>query len=106
MRFPTRTIGDGELVQKRIISTVPCKLAAVCGYNNGGDLYIQIHELGAEPGAVTPKFSFMAGEALPYSFALPCVVDMDACTIVASSTLEDYTASAGTPVTIQAILAA
>lgn len=105
MITPNMTIGNGALVQKRVIRTAFCRLAAVVGFNNGADLYIQIHETAAEPAAgAVPKFHFLAASALPYSFALPVPVDMDKCTVVASSTLATYTAIAGTPVSIQAII--
>jgi len=103
----TQHKGNGALVQKRIVSTQYCELAAVVGSNPGADVYILIFELAAEPapGAV-PDFGFLADAGRPYAFALPRDVELSACTVVASSTLDTYTAAAGTPVTIQALLAA
>jgi hypothetical protein len=106
MRFSTQVVGNGALVQKRVVFAGACKLAAVIGTNNGADCYIQIHQTAAEPAnAAVPLFAFKADAGRPFVFALPCVADLDSCTVVASSTLATYTASAGTPVTIQAILA-
>jgi len=107
MRYPTRVIGDATLVTNRVVSTSFCRLAAVLGHNNtANDVYIQIHELAAAPsnGAV-PRFSVLAFANSPYSFALPAVCDLDACTVCVSSTLATLTAVASTPATIQAILA-
>jgi hypothetical protein len=105
MYYSTRTVGDGTLVQKRVVAKQYAVLAALVGFNNGADLYIQIHETAAEPSAgAVPLFHFLAVGTLPYSFALPCAVNMSAITVVASSTLATYTASAGTPVSIQAII--
>lgn len=107
MRYPTRTVGDATLVTSRVVSTGFTRLAAVLGHNNSGaDVYIQVHETSAVPaGGAVPRFSVLAFTGLPYSFALPAVVDMDKCTVVVSSTLNTYTAVAGTPATIQAIVA-
>jgi hypothetical protein len=102
---PTQVIGNGALVQKRVVRLNACKLAALVGFNNGADAYVQIHETAAEPAAgAVPIFAFQADAGRPYSFALPIGVDMGACTVVFSSTLDTYTASAGTPGSIQAIL--
>jgi hypothetical protein len=106
--YPTQASGDGTLVQKRSISTIFCRLAAVLGQNavGGADLYIQIHETAAEPNAgAVPKFAFLSDAGRAYAFAMPNPAEMSACYVVASSTLDTYTASAGTPVTIQALLA-
>ena len=109
MRYPVIARGDATAVQKRVLSTGPCRLTAVVGVNNGtgvDPLYLQIHETAAEPapGAV-PKFHCPVDASRAYAFALPNPVDLDACTIVFSTTLSTYTAAAGTPGTIQALLA-
>jgi hypothetical protein len=107
MRYPTRTVGTSALVGSLVVSTGFVRLAAVTGHNNGAaDLYMQVHASAAVPaGDAVPMFSVLAFKGLPYSLALPAVVDLDKCTIVPSSTLASYTAVAGTPVTIQAVVA-
>ena len=110
MRYPTRSIGDAALVASRVVSIGYVRLAAVLGHNNHTlDVYIQIHELAAAPTSgtgVVPKFSVLAFAGLPYSFALPAVVDMDKCVVCVSSVLASYTqVGAGTYATIQAIVA-
>lgn len=103
-----RVTGNATLLQKlvMVLGALGCDLVGIVGHNNAAaDLYIQIHETAAEPAAgAVPIFSVLANSGLPYSFALPDAVHLSACTIVASSTLDTYTASAGTPVTIQAIV--
>lgn len=108
MNTPTQSVGDATLVTSRVVKKTYTRLAAFLGHNNSGnDVYIQVHETAAVPaGGAVPKFSVLAMANLPFSFALPAVVDMDACTIVVSSTLATYTAVAGTPATIQALICA
>lgn len=104
--YSTQPVGDGTLVQKRVVSTQACRIAAVLGVNNGAAAFVQIHETPAEPAnAAVPKFHTPVAANGAYSFALPGVIDLAACTIVFSSTLATYTASAGTPGSIQALLA-
>ena len=97
--------GNGAAVQKRIVSTIDCVLAAVMGVNSGADLFILIFESAVEPapGAV-PDFAFPADTLRAFAFAMPRPVELSGCTVVASTTLNTYTAAAGTPVTIQALL--
>lgn len=96
-------------MQKRVVFTGPCKLAAVIGVNNGtgaDPLYLQVHESAAEPAAnAVPKFHCPVDASRAYAFALPNPVDLSACTVVFSTTLSTYTAAAGTPGTIQGLLA-
>jgi hypothetical protein len=93
-------------VQKLIVSTVFCRVGSIIGFNNGGDVYIQVHETAAEPAAgAVPAFHCLADAGRSWAIALPNPVEMSACTVVASSTLDTYTAAGGTPVTIQALLA-
>lgn len=107
MRYPTQTVGNGALVASLVVRNGPVRLVAALGHNNGADTFIQVHELGAVPGAgAVPKFSVKAFAGLPWTLALPTVVDMDKAVIVPSSTLDTYTAVAGTPVTIQALISA
>lgn len=106
MRYPTRVVGNGALVRKLVASTAFCRLVGVVGYNDGVDIFIQIHELAAEPGEETvPMFAFPADQDRSFSFALPNPVDLSACTVVASSTLDTYTPVGGTDVTIQCLFA-
>jgi hypothetical protein len=107
--YPTQVKGNGTLVQQLEASKIFCRLAAVMGQNavGGADLYIQIHEkTAAEIGnGDTPLFAFLSDAGRAFAFAMPNPVELSKCVIVASSTLDSYTASAGTPVTIQALLA-
>lgn len=106
MRYPVIAKGNGALVKTRVVSIGPCRLTAVIGVNNGADAFIQIHETAAVPSAAAvPKFSVPIDAARAYAFALPNPVDLDACTVVVSSTLDSYTDPGGTPVTIQALIA-
>jgi hypothetical protein len=107
MRYPTKHVGNADLVLTRVVSIAFCRLVGLLGHNNAAaDLYIQVHETAAVPSAdAVPVFSVLANSELPYSFALPAPVDLSACTIVASTAVEKYTATTGTPVTIQALLA-
>lgn len=107
MFFPNRTVGDGTLIDKRVIAAGFARLVAIVGFNNGGaDIYVQIHETATEPSAgAVPKFAFNASAGLPYSFALPAAVDMSAIYVAASSTLATYTATGATNVSIQGIVA-
>lgn len=106
MRYPVIRKGDGSLVKTRVLSAGPCRLSALVGVNNGAAAYIQIHETAAVPaGGSVPAFAFPADAARAYAFALPNPVDLDACTVVVSSTLATYTDPGGTPVTIQGLLA-
>lgn len=106
MFYPASPVGNGALVRLRVIRTTFLRLIGVLGVNNGADTYIQVHETSAEPaGGAVPRFAWPADAARPYMFDLPHPVDLDACTVVASSTLDTYTAVAGTPVTIQAVVA-
>lgn len=108
MRYPTQSVGDATLVTSLIVKKAFLRLVGVVGHNNSGaDVYVQVHETAAVPAdGQVPKFSVLAFAGLPYSFSLPAPVDMDACTIVVSSTLATKTAVAGTPATIQALIAA
>jgi hypothetical protein len=104
--YPTQRVGNGALVQKRIVSTVFCRVGSIIGYNNGADVFMQVHETGVEPavGAV-PAFHCLADTLRSWAIALPNPVEMSACTVVASTTLDTYTPAGGTPVTIQVLLA-
>src|SRR5947209_3430660 len=110
MQYPTEIVGNAAAVQLRVVKTGCCRLLAVVGMNNGtgvDPLFVQIHETAAEPAAnAVPRFHFPIDANRPFSFALPTAVDLSACTIVVSSVLGTYTAAAGTPASIQAILRA
>lgn len=106
MRFPTIRVGDGTLVQKRVVSPTFCRLMGVMGFNNSVGVYIQIHETAAEPGGgATPVFHYQADPNRQHYWEPISPVDMAACTVVVSSTVDTYTAAGGTNVSIQAILA-
>lgn len=104
--YPTKHVGNGAAVQKLQVSTGFIRLAAVMGVNSGADCFILIFEGDTEPapGAV-PDFHYPADTLRAFAFAMPNPVDLSGCWVVASSTLNTYTASAGTPVTLQALLA-
>jgi len=106
VRYPTKAVGDGTLVASRIAATAFCRMVGVVGQNNGADAYLHIFELAAVPANGTkPKFSCSIDAARPFTFFLQTPVDMDACCVAISSTQETLTAAAGTPVTIQVLLA-
>jgi hypothetical protein len=107
MKYPTQVVGNAAAVLFRVIRAGSCKLVGVVGHNSGAvDLYIQIHESAAPVEDDVPRFSVLAMAGLPYSFALPAPVDLDACTISASTDGNILALPEGTPITIQALLAA
>lgn len=104
MRFPTRLVGDATLGKALTVGTGFTRLVGLCGHNTGADCYIQVYSNAAGTGV--PLFSVLALSGMPWSFVIPGgVVDLDACYVKASSTLDSLTAIAGDTVTFQAILA-
>lgn len=107
MRNPTRVVGNSAQVTSRVISTVPCKLYSVIGFNNSGATeYVQVHQTSSLPsnGAV-PIFSFSVNDQQYFSFDIGIVgVDLDAVTVAASTTLSTLTI-AGATFTFQGIIA-
>jgi hypothetical protein len=104
----TRTIGDTSRVASRVISTTPCKLFAVTGYNSfGSTQYVFVFESGAVPtngqaGKLGP-FPVAAGQW--YSVDLSAYgADLDAVTVGVSTSDSTFTNSA-TNCTIQAVIA-
>jgi hypothetical protein len=103
----TQIVGDAGLVQKRTVRAGSCRLVGFCGHNNGAaDLFIQAHDTLDCSGQAL--LSVLAFKGLPYSFTLPAPVGFDRLVIAASDSADPsvYSAAAGTPVTIQAVLTA
>lgn len=108
MRTPaTQTVGDNTFVDSRIVATGPRKLLAIVGYNNGVDRFVHIHNLAAVPAnGIKPTFCISADGNRPFEFAVPFPVDMDAVTVVFSSTPQTTTITASADASIQGILVA
>lgn len=103
---PTQRVGDTTLIKSLVISTGFCRLSALMGFNNGAAAYLMIFNTAAVPaGGSKGAFSFPIDAARAYAFAMPNLVEMDACCAAVSSTPDTYTDPGGTPITLQAILA-
>lgn len=106
MRYPTRVVGDTTLVASRIVSTVPCKLVAITGYSDGTAAFLLVCESATVPGnGASGRFTIAILAAGNFSLNLENPVDLDNCTVVASSTADTVTAVAGNHQSIQGLLA-
>jgi len=86
---PVGVRGNAALTNSLTVSTAPCKVYSVLGYNSSvtGTNYIQIFQTsaGATNGA-TPTFSFPVPQAGYYSLDLGLNgVDLDACVVKVST---------------------
>lgn len=107
MRYPTRIVGDTNLVANRVVSTAACKLAALVGYSDGTAAYLLVFEASAVPANGTAgKFCLVltTGTNGNYALALPNPVDLDFCCVAPSSTPGTLTAVAGSHQSIQALI--
>lgn len=107
MKYPTRVAGDSTLLQALTVEEGPCTLTALWGHNNGdSDLFL----FASDKSDFTGRLYYLcqASAGLDFAFALPAPVSFDKLYIGASSNAspDTYTAAAGTPMIIQAVLAA
>lgn len=103
MNHATRSVGDGSLVDGRVICVRPEKVLDIVGTNNGADAFMLIFESATEPaeGSV-PKFNFPVKAGLGWTFGQK--VDMTACYACYSSTLATKTKTADNRGSITGIL--
>ena len=104
----TRTVGNGQFTNSLIVSSIPCKLYGVCGYNSTAtNEFLMIFETNAVPanGTVCRIGPFPVGAnqffSVDFSFYGS---DLDKC-LVAMSTTSNSLTLAGTNFTIQGIVA-
>lgn len=106
MRYPSIAIGTSALVASRVVSTGPCKLVGVTGFSDGTAAYLMIFELAAVPANGTAaKYTIVMDAGRNFAFQLPDAVDLDACCIAPSSSVDTLTLVAGNHQSIQAVLA-
>lgn len=105
--IPTRTIGNTSTVASRVISTGPCKLFSVTGFNgHSATQYLFVFEIGVAPtnGQAGRLGPFPVGAGQFYSVDLSAYgCDLDAVTVGMSTTSNLFTNSA-TNSTIQGII--
>jgi hypothetical protein len=105
----TRTIGDNDFVDARVVSAGPCQLIAVVGYNSGADRWVHIHELATVAACADekPRFCVPADSGRAFAFNLAgAEISMDAVTVTFSSTEEATTATELENASIQGIIKA
>lgn len=105
--IPTQVIGDTTSVASRVVSTRPCKLWSVTGYNgHSSTQYLFIFDTGTTPtnGQAGKLGPFPVGASQFYSVDLSAYgATLDAVTIGVSTVANLFTNSA-TNSTIQAII--
>ncbi len=103
MNYPTQTIGDSTKVDSRVISVRPCKVLDIIGVCVGATAFVMVFELAAVPANGTKAlFTFPVQTGL--GFSLGDSVDMAACCVAFSTTVDTLTVTADTHGTIQGII--
>lgn len=92
----TQTAGDATPVHSRVVSTQHVKLVEVRGHNNTtNDVYIQVLPWNSPTNGQVPVVSELAFAGLPYVIRFNQPLELDACTVAASSTLATLTLTTG-----------